>query len=725
MAVEYSFEGSVGSGSSYCHSKYIIRSNGWSGKIIKTSGDTQEDRTFLFHGKMTISGSQDGTLETEENAFVERNEINVSYVGISLEHFGEYWNTNWPNDHTNQIVGSEPIGPTTEKSYEVPSYGAKSTDSNPTFQAMNIISEGYTNNIEQQAHGAERVTNIAIGTASGYRGLMSCEMKPYNGEGWVYDLTVEIETDLPIFETDADLMTYCNSRGEDTSKIANIADPEEDYETARKYNYIWNIYGHNAKNITQYTGYRNYRFYGGNGKICLYRVKATAGSPYTVKLANYSTYTVKSAGVYDTDDEDYQIIENPELYFLHESIQFSSSNYYKVFKWSTDLLIFGSQSEAEMWARDEIDARQAENFNQVSRAYDIIVDPGYGNPDPGYDNGVNGQSYVHGARMWVLDSGQLNAFFDDIFDPLNIQSLLDGTKLVGSNEIGAIQGITYFPINIEDVARVNGTAQAIKIGSFTCPTATGRYVWNNNKLIDCGKVFIAPVYKDFRDYRMKLFIQLPYVGTHELNISKFLNHYLEVFYAVDITTGGCTAHVLADGISYGDSFDGFMASQRPLTALDQTAYLNSVMGCVSSIVNRESGMISEAKGAIAGVATGKAGQVAKGGSSFSGLNTSFGAISDLYGLSQAVKDAPMSTRGGFAGCLGFFGNQKIHIITVQSKTVKPLQEQQIVGYPSHVSQRVGNFSGFLKCSAINMTNFSGTAQELSDIQSSLSKGIYI
>lgn len=542
-----------------------------------------------------------------------------------------------------------------------------------------------------------------------------------NSYGTTYACVCELCTDIPVFDTHAHAQAYCETLSSE-GLLNTSTDPAEEYEDARKYNYIWNIYGHNANNVTQYTGYRNYRFYGGNGKICLYRVRATEGSPYTVKLANYSTYTVKSAGVYDTDEEDFETIANPELYFLNESIQFTSSNYYKVFKWSTDLLIFGSQAEAEMWARDEIDARQAENFNQVSRAYDLIVDPGYGNPDPGYDNGLNGQSYVHGARMWVMTSGQLNNFFDDIFDPVNIQNILDGTKLFGSNEIQAIQGITYFPLDLDDVATVYSSAQAIKIGSFTCPTATGRYVQNNNKLLNCGRVFISPVYNDFRDYRIKLFISLPYCGVHELNISKFLNHYLEVYYAVDITTGACSAHVLADGISYGDTFDGFMASQRPITALDQTAYLNSVMSSVSSIVHREAGMISDAKSAIAGVATGNT----KGATSGpSGIDISSGAISDLYNLSQAVKDMPMTSRGGFAGCLGFFGNQQIHIITVQSKTVKPSLEQQIVGYPSHVSQRIGNFSGFLKTSAINLNNFSGTAQELEDIHNALAKGIYL
>ena len=377
-----------------------------------------------------------------------------------------------------------------------------------------------------------------------------------------------------------------------------------------------------------------------------------------------------------------------------------------------------------MWVDDLIDARAAENFNEVSRAYNEIVDPGYGNPDPGNDNGVNGQSYVHGARMWVMSSSQLNHFFDDIFDPANITDILNGTKLFGSNEIGAIQGIAYFPLDIDDVATVYSSAQPIKIGSYQCPTAEGRYVQNNNKMIDCGSLFIAPVYNDFRDYRIKLYISLPYCGFHCLDpISKYMGKTLSVKYAVDITTGGCTAYVYADGIYLGDSFDGFMASQRPLSGLDQTAYLNSVMECVSSMVSRETGMLNTAAEGIAGAASGKvSGGVGPGGA----IETSAGAFGDIYKLSQAVKDTPMQTRGGFAGCLGFFGNQKIHIVTAQSKTVKPTLEQPLIGYPSHVSQTVGQFSGYLKCSYFKMANgFDGTLEELKEIIEMMQGGVYL
>ena len=701
----------------------VIESDGWSGEPITVQDGTE-------HFQFDITGRIEGngelyTCEPSEGNYGHwwyNSADTGSILGMSLEHMGIALDSD--TEPCFQAVGLNPYW------QQCGAWGAKPSDTQLRIKGGNIT----VHSLELYVNGDdETYTEETLGRYFQYKnnvGIIFWRCQYVGSGSWKWRAT--IKTDLPIFETDADLLEYCQSGGTVTSKILNLnGDPEEDYEKARNYRYIWNVYGHNANNVTQYTGYRNYRFYGGDGKICFYRQTPTASDPFTLRLYHYQSYTVKAAPALNADDDDYTTISgSPELKYLHKSIQFESNDYYTKFKWSTDLLIFGSQSQAQQWVDDLIDARSAENFNEVSRAYDSILDPGYGNPDPGNDNGLNGQSYVHGARMWVMSSSQLNNFFDDIFDPVHITDILNGTKLLGDG-IQAIQGITYFPLDIDDVATVYSTAQAIKVGSYSCPTAQGRYVQNNNKLLDCGSVFIAPVYNDFRDYKIKLFLSLPYVGLHEIEISKALNHNLQVKYAVDITTGACTAHILFDGISYGDSFDGFMASQRPLTALDQTAYLNSVMGCVSSIVGREAGLISSAKSAIAGVATGGAKETSGGGVSGisgapSGLATSYGAISDLYGLSQAVKSQPMVTRGGFAGCLGFFGNQQIHIITIQSKTVKPSLEQLLVGYPSHVSQTVGSFSGFLKCSYFKMAaGFSGTLQEWNEIQEIMQGGIYL
>ena len=699
-----------------------FESDGWSGEpVICDEGGPTGNTRFQFDitARSTNNSDEYYTAQPSPGNYgywhYAGSEFVGAILGLSLEHMGRAVDTD--SEIAFQGVGCHPNWGMAK------CWGAKPSDTELTVRCNSIG----VHSLDLDLNGEPSVyEDETLGRYYQYRNnqgiiFWRCQYV-WSGEG---TFRATIKTDLPIFETDADLLAYCQSGGTDTSKILNKAsvDPEEEYEDARKFKYVRNIYGHNANNPTQHTGYRNYRFYGGDGKICFYVTQPSSGHPFTLKLFNYSSYTVKEAGIYEYDTESYTDVSgDPAVDYLNTSIQFSSSNWYECFQWDADILIFGSLGEAEMWRDDLIDARQALNFDKVSKAYNEIVDPEYGNPDAGYDNGYNGQSYVNGARMWVMTSTELNNFFDDIFDPNMIDQLLEGTKLFGSQEIQAIQGISYFPIDIDEVANVYGSAHPIKIGNFTCPTATGRYVINNNKLINCGSVFIKPVYNDFRDYHMKLFIQLPYVGTHELNISKFLHHNLEVFYAVDVSTGGCTAHVLADGISYGDSYDGFMASQRPLTALDQTSYLNSVMGCVSTMVDRQSGLINSAANAIAGAATG---HPSGGGGGFHGPQAAFNGIKDTFALQQAIKDYPMSSRGGFAGCLGFFGNQQIHIITVQSKTVKPSLEQQLVGYPSHVSQRIGNFSGYLRCSAVNLNNFPGTAQELADIHNLLANGIYL
>lgn len=709
------------SGVTYTASIRVRLHGKWSGDKITGTPQSQDDRTF----KLKITGSytratvpaQSGEMWTSDEWYCSQNDPNSDGDIIYAICVDELYNK-WVGNDTDGNLYLPFVRRARERATE-------SEDAEYYVACEEITETG-----SYPGTATDLILQYIAMAQAAEMCLTSARINPTAGLQWCYNLEYDIETDLPIFETEAQLMNYINSNGEDTSDIANIdEDPEEDYKNARKYKYAWNIYGHNANNSTQYTGFRNYRFYGGDGKICFYRVTPSESSPYTVKLYHYQNYVIKAAGVHDTSDEDFETITNPELYFLSKSIQFNDNNFYTKFKFSTDLLVFGSEAQAQMWVDDLIDARAAENFNEVSRAYNELIDPGYGNPDPGNDNGLNGQSYVHGARLWVMTSSQLNHFFDDIFDPVHISDILDGTKLLGDG-INAVQGISYFPIDIDDVATVNGTADSIKLGAYTCPTATGRYVWNNNKMIDCGSLFIAPVYNDYRDYKIKLYIALPYCGFHCLDpISKYMGKNLSVKYAVDITTGGCTAYIYADGIYLGDSFDGFMASQRPLTALDQTAYLNAVMGCVSSMVSRETGMMNSAAEGIAGAAGGAKGKtptVSGGVGPGGAIEISAGAFGDIYNLSQAAKDTPMRTRGGFAGCLGFFGNQKIHIVTAQAKTVKPSLEQSLVGYPSHVSQTVGQFSGYLKCSYFKMANgFNGTLEELKEIIEMMQGGVYL
>lgn len=736
MGVEYTFSSECGSGSAMCHATYIIRSEGWSGKVVKTSGDNQEERSFKFHGLMTISGSQDGTLETTENAYVERNEIAVSYIGISLEHFGEWWTTGWSHEKKNQIIGLYPLGETPSNPGEKPAYGAKSVDSVPSFTAQGIIVEGYTNNITSQTYGAERVTNIAIGTSSGYRGLMSCEMKPGNGGGWIYDLTVEIETDLPIFETDADLMVYCNSRGEDTSTIKNIADPEEEYKEQFDFWWLKNKWGHNTRNVSSGSNTtKNYRFYPKRRGICFIKHTPTAAEPYDRVLYNYSSYDAKYAAWGEDADEDFTDNPNVTTHFLTKNISFGSNDYYTCFDFETNIPLWNNQQEADDYFNGLKDISEADNYAYISRQDDAILNPDLPGTDVDEATAMrtNGMRFSYGVRLYEITNIELSNLMQEMFDPANVEDVIEGNKLMGSNTINAVSGVMYLPFaDLSEICELGNLAN-IKIGSWEAQSAQGKRIISNEGTIDCGSFFYNRTYLDYRDYEPYnlLFVNLPFCGCHQLTISKYLDKTVNVSYNVDVCTGGIVAKLTADGILV-DIFEGTCGASRPISATDNNAYINSIVGAITGASASASGSIEGitnsvsnvgkaaasgsglAAGGAAGVAVGVAGGVAA-----SGIYTG-------YQIKNAVDNPPQIHRGSLAGNLGYYLNSKPTFLFFTKRSIRPENELETVGYPSGHGGTVGSFSGFLSCSAFKLADgFTGTDEERAEIMDIMRGGIYL
>lgn len=713
---EHTSVGSYGT----AHGKITIKSNGWSGNVVKAD---REHNTFQFDcsGSVTYAGdsyelSASGGYVTGDSGYI---------VGISLEHMGEIREIS-SNQMNIQFLGMD------NNEYDlldyVPAWGALENDSELTLlQSLIFVEEFIRNEATYSDLGISNITSPYI--YSGIRVLL-------DGDWYAVESELEIETDLPIFETDADLLAYCRSGGQNTDNILNPSDeptPEDEYNERFKYHYVNNIFGHNTRNASAYTGYRNYRFFPKSKRMCFYRVTPTVSNPYTVQLLGYdSSVVVKSAPAYGSNDDDYHTISgDPELYYLHKSISLGNNDYYTKFKFNTDLLVYGNESDAQDYIDGTGDPRLAENFNDVSRQYNEFVDPNYGDPDTGNDHGKNGINYSRGSTLWKLSETEMHTFFSDIFDTGNISDILSNTQLFGANQINSILGVAYYPFDVADVCRLD-TSKKIYVGSWECPNATGKRVLFNYDLIDCGSISIPRVYNDYRDYEMEIYISLPYVGVHKLNTALYMGaSSLHIYYAVDVSTGCCTAHLHVTNETLTDceidSWDGFISSMRPISAVDQQSYISGVMGNVTSIFNRETGMINDATQAVTGVMTGNVkGALASGVGPGYGFSQSAGAIGDLYGLSQSIRDVPISTRGGFSGALGMFGNQKIHIITAQKRKTVPDNKLLTVGLPSNIGGRVGLFSGFLSVSAFTMADgFTGTAEELREIETLMASGIFI
>ena len=609
------------------------------------------------------------------------------------------------------------------------------------------ISSTYTNSDNRSVLNVDMTRDLTIRAdicgASG--GGYNYEMRLYNfirgiGYGWAtinqvhdvrvwhFQLATSFSTNIPIFDTRENAEAYLrdNSVTDGLLNGATQPDPEQDYINDQKYYKIKNLYARGSGSSWTPIKSINYRIKPIGGKICMYYHEPTENEPYEWILYNYSGYNVyRSTSIVNDDDDDFALTTNIDRYYLENSVKFGETSL-RVNIFDSDVPKWQTKQDADDYINDLKDISEALNYDYIARTNQEILGPDIGLADVGNDNGTNGMVYSYGSRMYVMSSSHLAGFFGDVFNTANINDILDGTKLFGTNQINAISGINYFPCAISEFCEVASVGATPHVGSWVCPTATSNgYVVKNNKLIECGGDFLKPIYGDFRDLEpyQQLWVTLPFCGTHQLQLTKYLNKFISFKYSIDAVTGACACHVYADNIEL-DTFEGVCSSQRPITAIDQTTYLSNVIGSVNSALSSGVGAVSNGAQAIGGAMTGNAVSVVSGVGGMVGSGAS--GVLGAYNVMQAVDNPPMSTRGGSTGCLGFFGCTQIHLHFYQKKTVKPVHALMLCGAPSNVSGTVSTFAGFLKCSTFKMSDgFTGTNDELNEIMQLMLNGIYV
>lgn len=708
----------------------IKSSNGYSGTPVDASSSNINDRTFLL--AINYGTTCNGVNGSLSSTYAHVNQ-GGGLVGISLEHMGSITITAGRNVE-NQFYGAK-LNTAGTASEMVPAWGGTTSAINRDARGIIVDSAEYTSGTASGTFTNQALFNLNINLGGASKPVQHV-LYPSWSAWYRFTASLVIDTDLPIFSTDAELLAWINdpTSADTISHMLNPpVSPAEKYDAMKNAWYIKNIVGHNTQSMTNYSYGVNYRFKPHDGKISLIVTEPTENNPFTRRLYGYSGYTAYTAPIWADTDDDFYETENINTNFLSESIAFDNNNYYTKFIYDTNLPLWASEEDAEKWANDEIDITEALNYDELIRKINDIVRPPWGDTDNGDDIGTNGQSFVNGVRLWVMGSGDVDDFFRDIFDENYIDNILQGTQLFGANNINSILGLAYYPCQISEVATVDGSSHNINVGSWETPTATGQYVRNNNKMITCGSFYMSRVYNDFRDYEIQLYVQLPYCGQHKLEVARYLGKTVTVKYAVDITTGSCTAFIYSNianggGLVCMDSFDGYMASQRPIQAIDQTTYLSNVLGAVSNVGGN---IASPITGKIDTAVQGVTGNV--GGAISSGIMSTLGTPVDiaktgfsLYQAKQAINDIPMSTRGGFAGCLGFFGNQQVRFITATPRSYKPSNMLTLIGAPSTTGANVGAFSGYLQCSAFQLANgFTGTSAEETEINTLMSQGVYV
>lgn len=710
-----------------------ITSDGWSGKVIHSNASDTEDRSFRLYFKFDYHNNYDtnlygtmygGTYPDSDNGGLVQYQGNDYIVGISLEHMGE--NLEGSVKH-NQFLGMSGY------SYAA-AWGARSTDTAVTLLPDKIL---IRNNFgDWQGTDFENLTTTNIATLNNHNHAAFNHVVRSDGN-WNARHVLEIDTDLPIFETDADLLQFCRSGGTNTSKILNLANPEEDYKTQFDYWFIYSTSGKNTRNVVSPSNVSDFlRFMPkdqNKDKICFLWHEPTKQEPWTLELHYYNSIPAYRS---DSENGDYVITENVPWKYLDRSISFGSNDYYTSFRWLSNIPRADSLQQMEDYFNGVIDITEMSNYDQIARIDNSIIDPNFigTNKDTETSLGTNGMQYGYGCRLYAITNIELAALFNELFDPLKLQDILDGQKIFGSDGITeSIAGILYLPLSdLSDICGL-GSLSYIKIGSWQSENAQGRRINNNSGIIDVGSFTWTPTYNDFRDFEpyTMAFIETGFWGFHELQISKYYGKTVSCKVAIDVSTGATSLMLFGDGILL-DCFEGTCGASRPFVATDNNAYMNNIISAVTGASNgasaginnvgaavADAGKLSTAGGAVGAAATGIGAVGVAGGIAASGIFAG-------YNIKNAVDSPPQISRGNLSGNLGYYANNKISFIIAQKRTIVPENREAVIGLPSGHGAPVGSFAGFLSCSAFKLADgFTGTDEERAEIMEIMRGGIYL
>ena len=510
-----------------------------------------------------------------------------------------------------------------------------------------------------------------------------------------------VSTNIPLFFTEAECDEYLRTgSGTPLNPDEEVTPNDYDY-------YIYN-------RITRTTG-------AGWDIEYLYRYKMNNGGRlafYKRDLIGYPQFdrTLYGSGdiaiIYKGEEygqDPFPIASSTVLNFLGEQKKMESGTTYTPIMYETNIPTFDTEAHAQAYVES------GDETGIIDKWRTNDVEPGeIGEPTDTTPQGENGMVLTYGGRMYRLSNLQLFYFYNEIFDGQSstIEAILEGLQLFGANQINALQGVTYYPFDLDDVATISSGSD-IYIGAYKVTSTTGDAIQKNDKLINMGSVpFPAPYgARDFRNYEpfCKLYVMLPYAGTHELQISKYIGKNVGLKMAVDLATG-CGTYFLYAGNTIMDSFDCVIGTHRPITAADHAQHVsaseNAIMQTVGAVGSALTAGVSMS---LAGVAGGAAQAVTKG-----------------YQAMNIINDPPMTCRGSFTSGVGLFDVKSPYFIFAQLKPQTPANLQSVMGRPSSAGGLVSSFSGYLSTCAFTLADgFTGTQEEAEEIYRLMSGGIYV
>lgn len=293
-------------------------------------------------------------------------------------------------------------------------------------------------------------------------------------------------------------------------------------------------------------------------------------------------------------------------------------------------------------------------------------------------------------------------------------------------------------------APLKSAKEDVKLGAVNFTELSPNYQLyglKNVEQFDCGSVFLAPYYGDFRDFApyTNVELYLPLCGSVDIDIPYFLNHYINVVYWIDIYTMSCAASIYRDGTTLYKTISGSCGAQIPLLAPDLANYQNTVhqieqqqkqnsMRVAASVIGTTltaAGLAAapETMGAsvfIAGMGMG----ITQAVSAASGVQTAFDLNYQLEHIPRTHTEiGAASPQNNF--CVGDIIPKLFIKRAKMLPSYNASHYSHVVGNQCCIAGTIGSFSGYTVVGSCDLSGIQATQSELDQIRQLLQAGVYL
>lgn len=388
--------------------------------------------------------------------------------------------------------------------------------------------------------------------------------------------------------------------------------------------------------------------------------------------------------------------------------------------------IFDSEQNATGYIQGTIDASAAINYGMISGSLEPFNDTGEEALVTEFGH-VFTRSFFN--QQYICDTSAIqdisNALYDT--DPGGIwEDIKKGLDMFGDNPIESIVNLVYYPLNLNQVFTNTQPAPSVWFGGYEHQLTQG----SASKILypdghySCGTVVLKRTFNNYKDFPpyTRLFVDIPYCGTYELDPAKYYNKTTELRYFIDTRANGlCTASLIADG-TLVDQFNGQLGVSLPMILTDFSAYannqLNTLLGNGGQAVSGATDLASSAAGATSAIGLASAGAGAAAFGAIQGAKTA-------YGLTQNNINKFNKTKGGSSAMLNQYLPQKaVFTFEVQQEDI-PSNFYQLNGGATNAGGNVGSFTGYLECDQVKLNIQGATESEKERIRSLLMGGVFI